>query len=360
MQQYRKIIHIDMDAFYASVEQRDFPGLRGKPVAVGGGGRRGVIAAASYEARKFGVHSAMPGYLARQKCPQLIFARTRFEVYQEVSAQVREIFHAETDLVEPLSLDEAYLDVTDNNSGQPSATLLAKKLQKQIYQATGLTASAGVSYCKFLAKTASGWQKPRGLTVIEPHQGLKFLEELPIERFHGIGTRTTEKMHKLNIRTGKDLLAYTLPELVGKFGKAGAWYYSLVRGQDNRPVNPSRERKSIGKERTFAEDLSSPEQMAEELAELCKLVFERMEQKQLFGRTVTLKWKDPQFQNSSRSHSLQQPVRSLTELQKAVTALLNATLSKMPEVRLLGVAVSGFYGAEQGQLEILFDECISG
>src|SRR5688572_5694038 len=242
-----------MDAFFASVEQRDFPELRGKPVAVGGGGPRGVVAAASYEARAFGVYSAMPGSIAKRKCPDLIFAKTRFDVYESVSRQIREIFLSYTDLVEPLSLDEAYLDVTENKFDIPSATLIAREIKKKIWEQTGLTASAGVSYNKFLAKIASALQKPNGLTVVPPEKAEALVETLPIEKFYGIGDVTAAKMHALGIRTGLDLKQRSMEELQKHFGKSGHYYFQISRAHDDRIVEPNRIRKSVGAERTYAE-----------------------------------------------------------------------------------------------------------
>jgi DNA polymerase-4 len=253
----RKIIHIDMDAFYASIEQRDNPELRGKPVAVGSAAKRGVVAAASYEARAFGVRSAMPSATALRKCPELLFVPPRFEVYRAVSNEIREIFHAYTPLVEPLSLDEAFLDVTENMRRIPTASETAAEIRARILGQTGLTASAGVSYNKFLAKLASDQKKPNGQFVVAPNQGPGFVEGLPVERFHGVGPVTAEKMKALGIHTGADLGRQTLVFLEEHFGRSGAWYYGIARGEDNRAVVPNRERKSSGSETTFSEDLFS-------------------------------------------------------------------------------------------------------
>ncbi len=257
----RKIIHVDMDAFYASVEQRDNPELRGKPVAVGGG-HRGVVAAASYEARKFGIRSAMPSVTAKRRCPELVFVKPRFDVYRAVSQQIRAIFADYTELVEPLSLDEAYLDVTDDRLGLGSARAIAEDIRRRIRQETGLTASAGVSYCKFIAKLASDHRKPDGLTVITPERGAEFVASLPVARFHGIGPVTAAKMERLGIVTGADLCVWTLPALEAQFGSSGNWYWRICRGIDEREVKADRPYKSVSAERTFDEDLRDPDQLA--------------------------------------------------------------------------------------------------
>src|SRR3712207_611721 len=285
----RKVIHIDMDAFFASVEQRDNPDLRGRPVAVGGARERGVVAAASYEAPRFGVRSAMPSVTARRKCPDLIFVKPRFEVYKAVSAQIRAIFADYTSLIEPLSLDEAYLDVTENLKGIASATQIAEEIRARIRAETGLTASAGVSYNKFLAKLASDQNKPDGLFVITPAQGPAFVEALPVGCFHGIGPATEARMHRLGIRTGADLKAQPLSVLEQHFGKAGPYYYAIARGIDHRPVRPDRIRKSVGAENTFERDLFSFDEMRAELQPLIEKVWRWCERTGARGRTVTLK-----------------------------------------------------------------------
>ena len=338
-----------MDAFYASVEQRDHPEYRGKPIAVGGGGLRGVVAAASYEARKFGVRSAMPSVTAQRLCPQLIFVRHRFDVYREVSAQIREIFHSYTDLVEPLSLDEAYLDVTEPKQGPKSATLIAKAIREKIFEETQLTASAGISYCKFLAKVASDINKPNGMKVILPEEALRFLGELPVEQFHGIGKVTANKLRRMGIRNGADLRELTEIELVKRFGKAGRHYYRIVRGEDERPVNPNRIRKSIGAERTYFEDVSDPKVMKEKLAYLCEKVFDYMDRSQNFGRTITLKMKTPDFQIFTRSRSFASEVRRLSEMQEVVFFLLDENVQEVGPVRLLGVAVSNLEREQEAE-----------
>ena len=277
-----------MDAFYASVEQRDFPELRGKPVAVGGSAKRGVVASASYEARKYGVRSAMPSITAKRQCPDLIFVKHRFDVYREVSQQIRAIFLEYTDLVEPLSLDEAFLDVTEPKKGPLSATLIAQEILYRINQTTQLTASAGISFNKFLAKVASDINKPNGYKVITPDEAIPFLENLKIEKFFGIGKVTAKKMHKMGVHTGADLKKMTEIELVTRFGKAGRHYYKIVRANDERAVNPNRIRKSIGAERTFSEDISDLAEMKERLRHVSTVVFDYMKKSHNFGRTVTI------------------------------------------------------------------------
>ena len=353
----RKIIHVDMDAFYASVEQRDAPEYAGKPVAVGGSSRRGVVAAASYEARVYGVHSAMPSVVAARRCPQLIFIRPRFDVYKEISRQIREIFYSYTDLVEPLSLDEAYLDVTDPHQGPPSATILARQIKEEILRETRLTASAGVSYNKFLAKTASGMQKPDGLTVITPARAEALLGALPIERFHGVGSVTARRMKSLGIHTGADLREHSEHELVSHFGKTGSHYYRIARGEDERRVQPDRERKSVGAERTFQADIEDPEVMLERLLPIVERVAERLGRIGTEGRTVTLKIKYYDFEISSRSRTLQHAVGNAADLCALATHLLEHPEPPVRAVRLLGFSVSNLTsrGEEGEQLPIPFD-----
>ncbi|RME92654.1 MAG: DNA polymerase IV [Bacteroidetes bacterium] len=348
-----------MDAFFASVEQRDFPELRAKPIAVGGGGMRGVVAAASYEARKYGVRSAMPSVTAQRLCPHLIFVRHRFAVYKEVSQQIREIFYSYTDLVEPLSLDEAYLDVTKPKRGPLSATLIAQAIREEIYAATRLTASAGVSYCKFLAKIASDINKPNGMKVILPHEAMDFIAQLPIEKFHGIGKVTAAKMRRMGIRNGADLRTYDEIELVRRFGKVGRHYYRIVRGIDERAVNPKRVRKSIGAERTYPEDLSSLAAMQEKLDHLIHKVHDYMTQTANFGRTLTLKMKTPDFQIHTRSRSFPTEIRDREQLRQAIYQLLAANWEEIGAVRLLGVSVSNLEKEQDWtglQLELDFPE----
>lgn len=337
---HRKIIHIDMDAFYASVEQRDHPELRGKPVAVGFGGNRGVVASASYEARKYKVRSAMPSITAKRLCPQLIFVPSRFDVYRAVSQQIRSIFLDYTNLVEPLSLDEAYLDVTSNKKNLNSGTLIAQDIRKRIFEETQLTASAGVSFNKFLAKIASDINKPNGIKVITPEEALDFLTSLPIEKFHGIGKVTAQKMKNLNIYTGGDLREWSEIALVTRFGKPGRHFYRIVRAEDDRAVNPNRIRKSIGAERTYSEDLADIELMKKKLSYLSGLVFEYMSQRNNFGRTVTIKIKSSDFQTITRSKSFVSEVRQAEQLEAIVHELIEENKGEIEKVRLLGVAVS--------------------
>ncbi|MEL6639193.1 MAG: DNA polymerase IV [Bacteroidota bacterium] len=354
----RKIIHIDMDAFYASVEQRDHPELRGKPVAVGWSGNRGVVAAASYEARRFGVRSAMPSVTAKRRCPDLVFVKARFEVYQSVSRQIRAIFHEYTDLVEPLSLDEAYLDVTENKIGMPSGTIIAEQIRQKIRDQTQLTASAGVSFNKFIAKIASDINKPNGIKVITPAEADAFLEALPIEKFHGIGKVTAEKMRRMGVSNGAQLKALSEIDLVKRFGKVGRFYYKIVRARDERPVNPNRIRKSIGAERTFSENVDTLEGMREKIASIIQRVYDYMEKTDNYGRTLTLKMKTPDFQIISRSKTYVREIREREAFVKACDELLVANWSEAGAVRLLGVAVSNLLKdhTEEGiQLELDFD-----
>lgn len=329
-----------MDAFYASVEQRDHPDLRGKPIAVGGGGPRGVVASASYEARRYGVRSAMSGRAASRLCPDLIFVKARFDAYQEASRQIRSIFHTYTDLVEPLSLDEAYLDVTNPLQGPASATLIAGEIRKRIYEATGLTASAGISFNKFLAKVASDINKPNGMKVILPDEAIAFLDSLPIEKFHGIGKVTANRMRSRGINCGADLRQFDELSLIRWFGKMGAHYYRIVRAEDWRPVNPGRIRKSIGTERTFKEDISDPDQLAVNLETIARQLFEEMERKSQFGRTLTLKWKTPAFQLFNRSRTSPEPMRAWETLSSVAFGLLRDNQQAIGCVRLLGLSVS--------------------
>ena len=353
----RKIIHVDMDAFYASVEQRDFPELQGKPVAVGGSSQRGVVASASYEARAFGVRSAMPSVVAKRKCPELIFVKSRFDVYREVSQQIREVFLEYTDLVEPLSLDEAYLDVTENKKQIWSAIKIAQEIRAKITEQTALTASAGVSFNKFLAKIASDINKPNGLKVILPEEAELFLEELPIGEFHGIGKVTAERMKRMGILTGKNLKEMGKLELLQRFGKVGAFYYRIVRAQDDRPVNPHRIRKSIGAERTFSEDVHQLAEMRARLQPIIATVFKYMKNNDNFGRTVTLKLKDPEFKIHTRSRTFAGEIRSQQKMESIVFELLAQHWEEGAPVRLLGVSVSNLrkdQGAEGLQLELDF------
>lgn len=336
----RKIIHVDMDAFYASVEQRDNPALRGLPVAVGGARARGVVAAASYEARRFGVRSAMPSVTALRKCPDLVFVRPRFDVYRAVSAQIREIFARYTPLIEPLSLDEAYLDVTVNIPGIASATGIAEMIRAEIRAETGLTASAGVSYNKFLAKLASDHRKPDGLFVITPAMGPGFVETLPVGRFHGIGPATEARMKALGIETGADLRARDLDFLERHFGKAGRHYYWISRGIDNRAVEADRERKSISAETTYDKDLTSLPEVEAALSDLAEKVWRHCERHGYSGRTVTIKVRDPRFNAVTRSRTLREPVSGGAELLAIAVELFLHSLPAAGGIRLLGVGLA--------------------
>ena len=338
----RKIIHVDMDAFYASVEQRDNPELRGKPVAVGGSRERGVVAAASYEARKFGVRSAMPSVTARRKCPELIFVKPRFEVYKEVSLQVRAIFAEYTAIIEPLSLDEAYLDVTENVQGIASATEIADRIKAKIRAETQLTASAGVSYNKFLAKLASDYRKPDGLFVITPAMGPGFVETLSVERFHGVGPATAAKMNRLGIFTALDLRAKDEAFLQAQFGKAGPHFYGICRGIDPRPVRADRVRKSVGAENTFPRDLTSLDDMRAELSPLVDKVWRYCESTGVRARAVTLKVKFADFRIITRSRSSVAPIADRSTLASISSELLAAQFPVPKGVRLLGVSLSSF------------------
>ena len=345
----RKIIHVDMDAFFASVEQRDNPELRGKPVAVGGSSGRGVVAAASYEAREFGVKSAMPSITAKRLCPDLIFCKGRFDAYREVSGQIREIFHRYTPHVEPLSLDEAYLDVTDDIRGIGSATRIAELIRAQIREETQLTASAGVSYNKFLAKLASDQNKPDGLCVIRPGQGAAFVAGLPVRRFHGVGPRGAEKMARFGIETGADLAAKDIDWLRQHFGSFAEYLFRAARGIDLRPVRANRVRKSIGGERTFHDDVSSGHALRDRLEEIIDIVWERIAEKDTRGRTVTLKLKFTDFQLMTRAKSLPHPIGNKAEFAGVARAILNETLPLPMPVRLMGLTLSGLEGETEDE-----------
>lgn len=340
----RKIIHVDMDAFFASVEQRDHPELRGKPVAVGGSSKRGVVAAASYEARKFGVKSAMPSVTAARRCPDLIFVKHRFEVYKQVSAQIRDIFHRHTDLVEPLSLDEAYLDVTHDKQGIGSATRIAQAIREAIQAETQLTASAGISYNKFIAKIASDQNKPDGMCVIRPEQGPEFVAGLPVRRFHGVGPRTAEKMAMLGIETGADIRAQSLDFLTAHFGKFAGYLYDAARGIDHRPVKPHRQRKSVGAERTYGDDIYESDALHNALDEIARIVWERIERNQAQGRTVTLKAKYSDFQQVTRSRSLDSIIADRAEFAAIGHDLLDQLIPVRTGVRLLGLTLASLLG----------------
>jgi DNA polymerase IV len=351
----RKIIHVDMDAFYASVEQRDDPSLRGRPVAVGDGEARGVVAAASYEARAFGVHSAMASATAARKCPELVFVPPRFDVYRAVSRQIHAIFAEYTDLIEPLSLDEAYLDVTANWRRLPSAAATATEIRARIKAETELNASAGISYCKFLAKLASGQRKPNGQFVIPPARGPSFIEDLPIKKFHGVGPKTAERMSALGIFSGADLKRQSLAFLQAHFGKSGSWYYAIARGEDDRPVQPNRPRKSVGSETTFREDLAAAADIEAGVIAMADEVWAWCNKARMFGRTVTVKIKYADFQQATRSRTAPNPVTT-RELLHAISLDLVRSVYPPPQgIRLLGVTVSGFETegvTKSGQLDL--------
>jgi DNA polymerase-4 len=329
-----------MDAFFASVEQLDNPELRGKPVAVGGSGERSVVAAASYEARRFGVRSAMPSVIARRLCPDLIFVKHNFTRYTEVSASIREIFSEYTDLIEPLSIDEAFLDVTNDKKNIGSATVIARKIRSEIKARTGLTASAGVSVNKFLAKIASDINKPDGLFLIRPEDAENFIEDLAVEKFYGIGKVTAQKMHKLGIHTGADLKKWDLLSLVRNFGKAGVFFYDIVRGIDERPVEPDQERKSVGTELTYEKDLITRFEIIAELYRLEKELMERLEHSETTGRTITLKVKFSDFKQITRSKTLQNYIRDFDTLHKEVSGIRKLLKLEGSRIRLLGLSIS--------------------
>jgi len=345
---FRKIIHVDMDAFFASVEQRDNPELKGKPVAVGGSRERGVVAAASYEARKYGVRSAMPSSTAYRKCPQIIFVKPRFERYKEVSSQIRGIFAEYTDLIEPLSLDEAFLDVTHNKKGIESATLIAKDIKKRIKETTGLTASAGISINKFIAKIASDYNKPDGITLVGPEKVELFLEKLAIEKFFGVGKVTAEKMKRLGIVDGKTLKEWTKEGLTSAFGKSGGFYYEIVRGNDNRPVNPNRIRKSLGAENTFSEDFHDLADMKMALDPIARTVYKRLEAANKWGKTLTVKVKFSDFTQITRSQTQDHVIDSLDEILEITFQIMDQIdWDNFTEgVRLLGITLSNFEGEQ--------------
>ena len=339
----RKIIHIDMDAFFAAVEQRDNPSYRNKPIIVGGSpDSRGVVATCSYEARKYGIRSAMPSSQAYRLCPQAIFVKPRFAVYQEASEIIRSIFFRYCDVFEPLSLDEAYLDVTSSTFFQGSATLLAKQIKQDISSRTGLIASAGISYNKFLAKIASDQGKPDGLYLISPQQGARFVESLPIGQFHGIGPSTERRMNELGIQTGLDLKQMPLQKLKQQFGTAAQFYYDIARGVDHRPVNNRRPRKSLGIETTFEDDIADPELISRYLHELLQKTLTKLLEKNLLAHTLTIKIKYQNFVQITRSRTLPQPIRQCPETQVLMAELLKYTEIGEKKVRLLGVTLSGF------------------
>ena len=339
---HRKIIHIDMDAFYASVEQRDNPDLRGKPVAVGSARSRGVVAAASYEARKFGVRSAMASVTALRKCPDLIFVRHRFDVYRSISQEIRKIFADYTSLIEPLSLDEAYLDVTENLRGLATATATAREIRDRILQQTGLTASAGISYNKFLAKLASDFRKPNGQHLVPPGKGEDFVAELAIGKFHGIGPVTARKMNDLGIFKGADLRQKSMAFLEEHFGNGATWFYNVSRGEDQRPVHADRIRKSSGSETTFHEDLTELSAVETGITAMADEVWQWCQEANSFGRTVTVKIKYADFHQVTRSKTMMSPVDNHDDLREISRELVRTVFPLQIAIRLLGVTVSNF------------------
>ena len=349
----RKIIHVDMDAFYASVEQRDNPQLRGKPLAVGGAAARGVVAAASYEAREFGIHSAMPSVTAARKCPDLIFVTPRFDVYRAVSQQIREIFAEYTPLVEPLSLDEAYLDVTENLKGMPIATEIALEIRAKIKTVTGLNASAGVSYNKFLAKMASDLNKPNGQAVITPKNGPAFVQGLAVKKFHGVGPATAQKMHQLGIKTGADLKAQSLEFLTQHFGKAGPYFHGIARGVDQRQVKPNRVRKSVGAEDTFSQDIDNFLPALDGVRPLIAKVWRYCEANAIRAKTVTLKVKYADFTQITRARTSERPFLSAVEIEQTIYSLLDPIFPPLKSVRLLGVTLSSLETVDYTRTEQL-------
>lgn len=337
---YRKIVHIDMDAFFVSVEERDNPSLKGHPVVVGYDGPRGVVATANYEARKFGVHSAMAIATAHRLCPNLIVVKGNYNRYKEVSSQIHAIFHDYTDLIEPLGLDEAYLDVTTNNEGIPLAIDVAKRIKTRILDTTGLTASAGVSYCKFLAKVASDYRKPDGLFVIHPEKAIGFIDKLGIERFWGIGKKTAKKMHSLGVTNGKELREVPLAILTREFGKMGKIFYDFARGIDNRPVVTEWVRKSVGCERTYAKDLTTYEEMAFQLTPLATELVRRLEKNHFQGRSLVLKIKYGDFRQTTHSHTGNTPIETVDDILEHALTLLSEVQTNGRSVRLLGLTVT--------------------
>lgn len=349
----RKILHIDMDAFFAAVEQRDYPQLKGKPVAVGGRPeQRGAVAAASYEARKYGVFSATPSRVAATKCKDLIFVSPRFEVYRQISEQIRTIFYQFTDLVEPVSLDEAYLDVTENRPKMDSAMTIAREIKHRIRRETQLTASAGVSINKFLAKMASGLNKPDGLSLIAPHQAEVFVQHLPIHQFHGIGKVTAAKMHQLGIQSGADLLQWSEQSLVKAFGKVGHYYYGIARGRDERPVMPNRIRKSIGAERSFFPDILGVPCLVEELQAIANTLHLRLVENQRSGYTLTLKLKYANYQQITRSRTVGDALHRLDDILSLGTDLLLTHVDEQQAVRLLGLTLSNLIDQDRSPKQL--------
>lgn len=340
----RKIIHIDMDAFFAAIEQRDRPELRGKPVIVGGSPhRRGVVATCSYEARKYGIHSAMPSLTAIRLCPQAVFVQPNMQKYKETSSEIMDIFRSYTHIVEPLALDEAYLDVTTNKIQMRSATLIAQQIKKDIYEQTGLTASAGVSYNKFIAKIASGYNKPNGITVIPPDKAQEFIDAIPIGDFFGVGKVTEQRLQALGIKNGRDLRRFTLEELVEVCQSRGKQLYDNARGIDERPVEANRKRKSLGKETTLLHNVTDLEEMFPIISGLCKHISEQLQRHEVLTSIITIKVKFADFKQITRRTTLSSPTNQLTELERTAHELLQSIAFNGKEVRLLGVHTSDFY-----------------
>ena len=353
MASYRKIIHVDMDAFFASVEQRDNPKLRGKPVVVGGSpDKRGAIAAASYEARKYGIHSAMPSRQAAKLCPHLIFVRPQMGKYRDISQQIREIFLSYTPLVEPVAFDEAYLDVTEPITDHPSAMAIAREIKQRIRQETQLTASAGLSVNKFLAKMATGINKPDGLSLIRPEEGAAFVQKLPIEKFHGIGKATTKKMHQLNIKTGADLYEWSEEKLIQQFGKVGRYFFQIARGNDSRIVNPNRVRKSVGAERSFDPDIRDRNQCLEQLQNIAENVHHRLLKANKQGKTLTLKVKYANYQQITRSRTIEQHYDTLQKISLTAQELFQQHVEQHP-IRLLGISIGGLNSNQSSPIKQL-------
>lgn len=345
----RRIVHVDMDAFYASIEQRDNPSLKGKPVAVGRAAGRGVVAAASYEARAYGVHSALPARLALERCPELIFVKPRFEVYRAVSAQIHKVFAHYTPIIQPLALDEAYLDVSEQWPQYGSATAMAHAIRADILRETGLTASAGVSYNRFLAKLASGQNKPNGLFVIPPQHGAAFVASLPVEKFHGVGPATTKRMHALGIRTGEDLKQWTEAQLRPHFGNSSRFYYDIARGVDHRPVEANRVRKSLGTETTFARDIADWETLAATLDGIVDKLWAACLQKRILGRTFTVKLRYAGFQTVTRAQSEPFPIVEEEQIRQIALRILKSFFPLKKSVRLLGLTISSLVPQDEGK-----------
>lgn len=355
MEKPRKIIHVDMDAFFASVEQRENPEYKNKPLVVGGNRERGVVAAASYEARKFDIHSAMSIKVALRKCPELIIVKPNFELYKQVSGRIRKIFNEYTDLVEPLSLDEAFLDVTESKTKHDYATQIAKEIKTRIFEETKLTASAGVSFNKFLAKMASDVNKPNGYYVIPPENAIDFIEKLAIHKFFGVGKVTASKMLQLGIKNGKDLRSKDLPFLIKNFGKVGQYYFSIANAQDDRPVQPDRKRKSLGVERTYDQDLIAFSDILLKIDELSEMLIDRLIRNSYFGKTITLKIKYADFTQITRSKTMNTIIDNLVLIRSIAVELYNSVEENNKSIRLLGITISNqIENSDNSQLSLGF------